>query len=182
MDFKVKIIFISVFILCFTISCGLKVGEVYKDPAFTGTKLGCMNKLGDQFTAYVQQDLREGELGMLSRCLTTAFTIFKHHVWGEKRQNYSPEELRNFLHDFFLQDNKISDELLQNLMIFKTALVGGSAESLTLKEIDHLNERIQSIGKIMEDIYPYNHILFNQAPAEFEELNNSIAVIKKGFQ
>ena len=165
--------------LCFTTSCGLKVGEVYKDPAFTGTKLGCMNKLGDQFTAYVQQDLREGELGMLSRCLTTAFTIFKHHVWGEERQNYSPEELRSFLHDFFLQDNKISDELLQNLMIFKTALVGGSAESLTLEEIDHLNDRIQSIGKIMENLYPYNHILFNQEFVEFEELNNSMAVIKK---
>lgn len=179
MDFKIKIIFISVFVLCFTISCGLRVGEVYTDSAFTGTKLGCMNKLGDQFTAYVQQDLREGELGMLSRCLTTAFTIFKHHVWGEERQNYSPEELRKFLHDFFLQDNKISDELLQHLMIFKTALVGGSAESLTLEEIDHLNERIQSIGRIMENIYPYNHVLFNQASVEFEELSNGIEVIKK---
>ena len=179
MDFKIKIIFIGIFILCFTISCGLKVGETYKDPAFTGTKLGCMNKLGDQFTAYVQQDLPEGELGMLSKCLTTAFTIFKHHVWGEERQNYSPEELRSFLHDFFLQDNKISDELLQNLMIFKTALVGGSAESLTLEEIDHLNDRIQSIGKIMENLYPYNHILFNQEFAEFEELNNSVEVIKR---
>ena len=180
MDFKIfKIIFISVFMLCFTVGCGLRVGEMYKDPAFTGTKLGCMNKLREQFMGYVQQNLQEGELGVLSRCLTTAFTIFKHHVWGEERKNYSPEELRNFFHEFFLQDNKISDELMNHLMVFKTALVGGSEDSLTLEEIDQLNERIQSIGKIMEEIYPYNHILFNRSSADLEKLNESMEVLKK---
>ena len=183
MDFKIfKIFFIGALILCFLTGCdelGLRVGESYKDPAFSGTNLGCMNKLQEKFDKYVKQNLQKGELGVFSKCLTTAFTIFKHHVSGEKRGNYSPEELRKFLYDFFLQDSKISDELLHHLMVFKVALVGGSTDSLTLDEIDQLNERIQSMGKIMADIYPYNHILFNQAEASFEELNKSIEVMKK---
>ena len=176
MDFK---IFKIIFILCVFGGCGLRVGETYKDPAFLGTNLGCMNKLKEQFTSYVKQDLKEGELGVFSRCLTTAFTIFKHHVWGEDRENYSPEELRSFFHEFFLQDSEISDELLHRLMVFKTALVGGSKDALTLNEIDQIIKRIQNLGKAMEDIYPYNHIVFNQGESSFEELNKGIEVIKK---
>ncbi len=180
MDFKIfKIIFIGVFVLCFAGSCGLRVGEVYKDPVFSGTNLGCMNKLRGQFESYVQQNLQEGELGMLSRCLTTAFTIFKHHVWGEERGSYSPEELRNFFHEFFMQDNQISDELLRRLMVLKTALVGGNTDSLTLDEIDHIIQRIEIIGRIMADVYPYNHILFHRKHTSFEQLSESAKAIKK---
>ncbi len=183
MDFKIfKIFFISTFVLCVLTGCdrlGLRVGEVYKDSAFSGTNLGCMNKLREQFEAYVQQDLQTGELGVFSKCLSTAFTIFKHHVSGEKRGNYSPEELRKFLYDFFLQDSEISDELLHHLMVFKTALVGGDTDSLTLDEIDQIIKRIQIMGKVMADIYPYNDILFGQKQTSFEKLNKTINVIKK---
>jgi len=181
MGFRIfKIFFINTFVACCLAGCGgLRIGEVYKDPAFSGTNLGCMNRLRNQFEAYVQQNLQSGELGVVSKCLTTVFTIFKHHVSGEKKENYSPEELRNFFHEFFLQDTEISDELLNHLMVFKVALVGGSVDSLTLDEIDQLNNRIQSMEKIMADIYIYNHILFNQAEASFEELNESVEAIKK---
>ncbi|MDE0151823.1 MAG: hypothetical protein OXK80_04940 [Bdellovibrionales bacterium] len=182
MVFKVfKIFCISIFIY-FSAGCdrlGLRVGESYKDPAFSGTNLGCMNELREQFDNYVKQNLRKGELGVFSQCLTTALTIFKHHVSGEKRGNYSPEELRNFLHEFFLQDSEVSDELLHHLMVFKAALVGGSTDSLTLDEIDQLNNRIQVMGKIMANIYPYNHILFNQKKLSFKELNKGVQVLKK---
>ena len=183
MGFRIfKIFFISIFVLYCLAGCdklGLRVGESYKDPVVSGTNLGCMNKLREQFEAYVQQDLQNGQLGVFSKCLTTAFTIFKHHVSGEKRGNYSPEELRNFLHEFFLQDSEVSDELLNHLMVFKVALVGGDKDALTLDEIDQLNERIQVMGKIMADVYPYNDILFNQEKASFKELNEGVKVIKK---
>lgn len=183
MVFKVfKIFFISIFVFCFSVGCdrlGLRIGESYKDPAFSGTNLGCMNELREQFDNYVKQNLQKGELGVFSQCLTTALTIFKHHVSGEERGNYSPEELRNFLHEFFLQDSEVSDELLHHLMVFKAALIGGSTDSLTLDEIDQLNSRIQVMGKIMADIYPYNRTLFNRKRVSFKELNEGMEAVKK---
>ena len=165
------------------IGCGLRLGEVFEHPpSGKGEQaLGCMNELGQQFQDYLNQNLMENEVGEFAGCLQTALLIFKYHVWGENRQFYTPEELRDFINEFFLLDKRINDNLMREFMVLKTALAGGSSELLTPREIDRIIEVIEALKKPALLIYPYNKMLFKGEPESLEKTEEGLQVLRKAL-
>ena len=142
------------FLSLFSASCGLRIGERLKPPSISETSfLGCMNNLKQQTLSYMEYSLEESQIEEMVRCIQSSLIIFKHHVWGEDRQNYTPEELRNFLHEFFLQNQEIDSELMDELMIFKTSIVGGGRGRLTSKEIDQIVKLLEEFKIFLFVIY-----------------------------
>ena len=175
---KITALFLALLLIT---GCGLYVKDSYEESSLSGTNLGCMNRMKEQFQDYIHQNLPENEVGSLPVCLQSAFRIFKYHVWGQERETYTAEELKVFFEKFFLQDRKISPELLKNLMVLKVALVGGSGSQITAREIDQINIRIAAIGDMMTDIYPYNDIFFSSEAASLERMKQGLSVLRKNF-
>ena len=179
MIFKTKWIFY--FALILSNGCGLRIGEVYAPTTTSTSILGCMNAIDRQFTQYLEQTLPQREINSFSQCLQIALTSFKHYVQGEKRNIYTPDELRNFMHRFFLQDSQISDSLLYQLMNFKTAIAGGTMDQLTNKEIDSIVRVIDTLDGIVGKIYPFNKMLFTDQATTPKDLKKGISVLRSAL-
>ncbi|MGE3760415.1 MAG: hypothetical protein AB7H97_21805, partial [Pseudobdellovibrionaceae bacterium] len=68
-------------------------------------------------------------------------------------------ELRSFLHDFFLGQRRITDDLLKQAMMIKCALVGGDMEHVTRSELYAFVEALEDLRKEAIRIRPYIKIL-----------------------
>lgn len=169
-------------LLFFITSCGLRVGDVYKDLPSKGSALDCMNHLNDRFNNFLTQKIPKEEALSFPKCLQSALLAFKYHVSGENQEIYTPDELRNFIQKFFLTDQKIQDSLMDSLMVLKTHSVGGTKDRLTSQEIDQLIVLIQHFGRFMEGIYPYNRILFTSVKAPPEEVDKGLENLKQKLQ
>ena len=178
MHFKFSIYFYLVFLI---VGCGLRIGEVYKPAPLKGMALGCMNQLNEQLNGYLRQEIPEEEIGTFSTCLQSALIAFKNHVWGKHEKIYTPEELRNFIQEFFLTDQTISDAFLDQLMILKIHFAGGRQDQLTDKEIDQIIEVIKIFENFMNSIYPYNRIFFTSAQIAPEEVQKGLNNLRKNL-
>ena len=114
-----------------------------------------MSDIKEQFTQYLEQNLPQKEINSFSQCLQFSLTTFKHYVKGKQENTYTPEELRDFMHQFILKENYINDTLLHQLMQFKTAVVGGTTDHLTNKEIDDIIVAIGVSSKVIDKNYPF---------------------------
>lgn len=168
-------------LLLFNLSCGLYIGEKFETPTQKET-LGCMNDLGQQIQDYIDHILPESEIEFLSECLQSSLLTFKYYVWGKNRTTYTPEELRSFIHDFFLQNQTISDNLMKELMIFKTSAVGGDVHLLTSKEIDQLIQLIAIFKDFLSLVYPHTKALAQKEFTSVEEMEGRLQELRQETQ
>ena len=118
-------------------SCSLWVGEKASSSfGINGFSRGCLNEIGEKADRYIQGRLTEEEIDQVSNCMKTALTLFKERVHGKTRGEFTPDELRKFIQNLFLQDRPIPDALFIQLVRLKQVIIGGSADKLTEKDID----------------------------------------------
>lgn len=139
--FKIIIIAASIFIS----SCSLQIGE---EPAKNseidfGNQVDCLSSVGEVFSSFFEGDLDDAELAEFMDCAKFSFESFEKYTVGANSMEYHPKEIRNFLHRYFLKDKKISDQLLNQVMILKTVIIGGSAESITRPEFISFLQRME---------------------------------------
>jgi len=160
----------------------LRIGDVYQSPPLQDMGISCMNQLNEQFSRYMKQEVPEGEIRNLSTCLQTSLIAFKNHVWGEEREVYTPQELRDFIQKFFLTDQVIEDDTIHQLMVLKTKYTQGSETLLTHQEVDQIIFLIQAFEEFMSAIYPYNTVLFGDEIPSPEKLEESLIVLRQNLQ
>ncbi len=183
MDFRFYLYILKIVLAVTLLShCGLYVGDTYKNIPLSDTNLGCLDGLNQKFESYLNKEIPQEEIGQVAQCLQSALHIFKHHVWGQEVDTYEPEELRNFLQEFFLKEKKLSNQFLDSLMDLKVGLVGGSSKMLTSEELDQISERIGFLGNLVSDIYPYMDVLYNQKISSNEELKKSTLQLRSSLQ
>ena len=119
--------------------CSLKVGESvsFKSTSEPGNiSLGCLNKIDNAVNDYLAGRFVNKRLNKMFVCVKKSLNIFKTRVYGQNKGEFTPQELRKFIHDFIMQNRTISDKLLHQLSVLKTMIVGGRADKLTTADID----------------------------------------------
>ena len=152
--------------------CHLQIGETYS--VFKESKSfspGCLNNI-DQFTYdYFHGKAVHSQANQMFVCVKNALNLFKTYIYGKQKGVFTPNELRQFIHKFILQDRTINNTLLHQMAILKTILVGGNVHTLTSKDIDRfiaflnviknealfLQPHIQAIYNLDNTMYTNNH-------------------------
>ena len=179
MVFKFILNLFKAFLLVTLLShCGLYIKDVYKDIPLENTNLGCLNGLGSKFNNYLQKDIPQKEIGEVASCLKSAVSIFKEHVHGKTVDTYEPEELRDFLQEFFLKDKKIPRKFFNSLMELKVALVGGDLELLTKAELEQIIVKIDLLEKFISDMYPHIDIFYSRKSSDYRQVHQGISQLK----
>ena len=178
-----KLIFISTSFLLIISSlvmsgCGLHVGEESSFLNMEGVSIGCLNEINEKIDLYLKGELTTYQINQVSNCLKTALTIFKDRVRGGKKGEFTPSELRKFIHDLFLQDRVINDTLLTQLMRLKQVVIGGPADKLTIEDIERFIVFVDVLNKEARFFQPYIQILnstnFKQVGSDTSHLTTTI--------
>ncbi len=132
-------IYALLFVPLLALSCGLKIGEPPPQPpapSYSGRGLSCVGEIPINVENYIFDRMSEGEISIFVSCLQKAFTSFAQLTRGRKDSAaYSPEEIREFLEEYFLKQHKISNRLLGEFMVLKQVLVGGELDRITRNEL-----------------------------------------------
>lgn len=161
MFFK-RLIRLSMAIVLFSTGCGLKVGEKppkRTPPAYSGNGFSCVGQIPQHIDLYVKDQLTDAQISSFVRCLQKAFTTFGQLTRGRDAATYTPEEIRRFLHEFFLGERKISDSLLREFMVIKQVMVGGSLTRITRPELQAAVAVLEELRLEAIKLKPYIRIL-----------------------
>ena len=137
------------------LSCGLRIGEPTLLESAKGLSVGCLNGIKEKVNLYIKGQLTADQINQVANCAKTALIIFKDRVHGRKKGEFTPNELRKFIQDVFLQDQIIRDAFLTQLVRFKTVIIGGSEDKLTLLDIERFIIFIDVLKKEAIFFQPY---------------------------
>lgn len=158
--FKRQIIF--AFLLFFSIGCSLKINE---DPPeakpfdFKGVEGSqCLAEVLPTMSEFVKGTAKAENVDKTWECFGKALTIYSTLVRGQNEDRYLARELAKFFEDFYLDDIKISDRLLAEIMELKQIIVGGNAEYITRDELKKLVEFSNKMRGISLKILPYMQV------------------------
>jgi hypothetical protein len=162
-------------LLSFALALGFVFGcagenEAFFSPKsikFDGPRYSCLKKAGTTVSRFASGELSNGELDAFFTCLDSAVVQFVTYVRGEENDSYRPDEVASFLDRFFLGNIGLANdaELLAQLMVVKALLIGGTAESISHKD---LMERSRDV--------------FRQLKAITLELNPHMKTVARGFK
>lgn len=159
-NLRVGVTLLSASLLMGGAGCGIKfaqkpsdAGTVQLGSADTACLNGAFKTLGDYF--------RGGASGVqisgLYNCAANSLVLFQQRVTSAELPlgQYSPKDLRKFLEQYFLGGLKISDGLLNNVMLLKVTLLGGGAEVLTQNELNALVNLLYALRDQSVNLQPF---------------------------
>ena len=155
-----KTIFLFLLLLSNT-RCGLHIGESADTQSIEGFSIGCLNDVGEKVESYLLGNAEVSQIHQLSNCIKTALNIFKEQVQGNKVDEFTPNELRKFIQELFLQDRTISDPLLAQVIRLKKVIIGGSEDKLTKADIDRFIAFIDALTKELVFLQPYIQVFYD---------------------
>lgn len=130
---------VAVVVALATASCGLRIGEKQPEPpapSYSGRGLSCVGQIPKNAEAYAKDQMSENEIDAFVLCIEKAFVSFAQLTRGRNHDStYTPHEIRDFLQEYFVRSNRISDELMREFMVIKQAMVGGEVGVITRKEL-----------------------------------------------
>ena len=95
---------------------------------------------------YFKGDASDQELGEALACVQKVLISFKDNIRGKDKNYYTGPELGKFLTKNLLKDkSQISDSFMVEFFKFKAILLGGSADKLTLSEVEGLSSLVAII-------------------------------------
>ncbi len=106
---------------------------------------GCLSRDGKSAKLFIAGDSRDDSgFHQIWGCLDQALDLFLRRVQGAHKDRYQRRELYDFLAKYFIEKSENFDEKHFNEVFeIKKALVGGSVEFLTRKEIQNLRDLIR---------------------------------------
>ena len=148
-------IFLYLMLTLSTLSCNLKIGEKSTLDEIKGFSVGCLNGIDYKVDLYLKGDLTVSQIDEVHNCAKTTLRVFKNRVQGNKKGEFTPDELRKFIQSVFLQDREISDALLLQLAKLKRVIIGGSEQNLTISDIDRFIIFLDILKKEIVFFQPY---------------------------
>lgn len=142
--------------------CGLYTGEnapLRAPPSYSGKGFSCVGRIPEHFDKYVNDQLSNDEITAFVSCLQKAFTTFATLTRGRSATSYAPEEIRRFLHEFFLGDRRISDPLMHEFMVLKQTMVGGALDLITREELYGAVEILEELKNEAIQLKPHLKVL-----------------------
>ncbi len=126
----------------------------------SGPAENCMSDSLKSLESYFKGVSRVGDIDSAFRCVSGALEMFKLFGRGSaQRDSFSLSELKSFFERYFLRDVKLTDQLLNEVMLVKVAILGGSTDRLTKSELDRLVEVLEVLRLEAIRLHPYVDIL-----------------------
>jgi hypothetical protein len=151
--------FIALAMVVTTSSCGLRIGEKQPEPpapSYSGRGLSCVGQIPKNAEAYVKDQMSVEEINSFVLCIEKAFTSFAQLTRGRNHDStYTPGEIRDFLQEYFVKSNRISDELMHEFMVIKQAMVGGDPDRITRRELYVAVEILEDLRQEAIRLKPY---------------------------
>lgn len=159
------------------IGCQLKTQEpAHHEPPLklVGPDQTCFSESLKTIERYFKSAAVGSDIDAAFTCISSALDTFSIYGRGAKKaDSFSPTELRAFLEQYFLNDLKISDGMLAEVMRVKQALLGGGNDRLTKKEIAKLIDVLGVIRVEAQRLRPYIGILTQNTPATQGAIDSS---------
>ena len=95
----------------------------------------CMKQVSPTLSRYFQGNASEQETDGVFTCIQNSLQLFTERTQGQDHNSYTQAEIRKFVEQFMMDGRPIPASLLNEAMIFKAALLGGSADKLSKTEI-----------------------------------------------
>ena len=156
------ILFICSLSIC-SLSCNLQIGEPHYSLDWKSKNFspGCLNNIDKTVDDYFNGRPVHTQFNKMFLCVKNALNIFKTHVYGKQKGVFTPNELRQFIHKFVMQDRQINDSLLHQLAILKTIILGGKKDTLTPADIDQFIIFLAAVKKEALFLQPHIHAIYN---------------------
>ncbi|MCB0412795.1 MAG: hypothetical protein KDD50_00575, partial [Bdellovibrionales bacterium] len=161
------------------VSCNLKIGEQpYRTDNIDLKPRPCTKELATRTKKYFYGELeKEDSFESISSCVNRGLDNFLKIYEADQPNYYSPIKLSNFLHRYYLKDQKISENLLEEIMNIKKVLFGGSNLMISKSEIQNLQKLIEIVGYHAKQLRPFMPILSQKV----DELSTD-EHLKEGFR
>lgn len=160
------------------LGCSLRIGEDTSSMNITSFSSGCLNGINKKIELYMEGSLDVEQINQVFNCAKTALVLFKDRVRGHKKGEFTPQELRKFIQDLFLQDQVISNILLTQLVHLKKVIIGGSGDKLTISDIERFITFLDVLKKEVVFFQPYIRALNMSNKQEMEQDDNLLNKIK----
>lgn len=180
--------FIVLFILCFTfVSCSdFLNGSKDKDAVIEleGSSLNCLSGVPDTLMRYLNSAAEDKEIREGSECMQEALNYFSVRTKGSKADGYTVEDVRQFFGKYFLKERNLSETLVQELMKIKSAIFGGSNETITRSEIARINVFINLLEAEMIELKPHVSLLLFKRKniVGWDEIDSAIGSLKSSVR
>ncbi len=127
---------------------------------FKGIQIGfekkCLADLLPTMEKFMEGTATADKVSEQWTCFGKALNTFLENVKGARNEEvFTAREIAGFFEFFFLQDLKISDELLREVMHIKQLAVGGDVDVLTREEIRELIRFSGQMNRISLKLLPY---------------------------
>lgn len=154
-------LFAALVLSFFLNSCHIKTGEKAPPDEPFNFGVSCLDETYTYLDKFFQGEGQERQIRFATQCAVNVLTKFKDKVRGESDNQYTSDELRDFIENNFLNSDRnkparrISDAFLNQLMLIKKLIVGGSDVHVTIKEIDLTIDFLGVVEDHLVQLNPY---------------------------
>ncbi len=117
---------------------------------------GCLANGRSIIRRYFEGKSSRTEIEQLGDCAETSIRDFADLTRGAQKDKYTPYELRNFLHRYFVgKKTRFSDSFVEEFMLLKQAIIGGNTTDFDLNDLNQLITIIRSVKDQLLKMLPY---------------------------
>lgn len=121
--------------------------------------LSCLKKVSKDFKSFLKVDSNPKVIDESFACFDQTLNEFQNRVEGRSdAQSFTSDDLFEIFKNF-LSDAQISQEATRDLLLLKTAVLGGSDQNITKKEIGDLRRFLLLLKPELKSLVPYAKIL-----------------------
>jgi hypothetical protein len=139
-------------------SCGIKIGEkpsANQTISIGGGTTQCLDGSIDKISQYLHGQSSAAEISALFDCATNALQLFENETTGTVPGQYSAAELQKFLERYFLNNFRMSDTLMAEIMQLKATLIGGDTQTLSRADLERAQALMQELKTLSVSMIPY---------------------------
>ena len=133
--------------------------QVQKEPEGE-VELSCVSKLGPFFIDFFTTETTDLQVNRAWDCVAKAIVSFRKVVKGRTSGEYTKQEVKHFLTNFFFE-REVSDDFITELMKFKSLFVRGGLDKVSKSEIEDIialvNDRFRTMFLRLRE---HNRVLF----------------------
>lgn len=119
----------------------------------------CMKDVSQKWKSFLETSADDKEIDKAFACIDSTMGDFQNRIEGRADANsFTIEELQKVF-DKFMPGTKIPAEAIKDLMRVKAAVIGGSSDKLTKKEISEMRKYLEVVKTEAKALMPYVSML-----------------------
>ena len=145
--------------------------------------LACLQKLPENFAKIENGTATATQVDTDFRCLESALMYFQERTVGTYKEAYTAEDFRRFFGKYFLTKNNISKSFADQLVLLKSAVIGGSPGLVSKVEVVQLASFIGVLRAQLIQLLPSLEVLMQKAStADQGQIDQAMASVKVAGQ